>query len=222
MMKKILGLSKQQILLVIGAWAVHFLAYCGGRALAIPVTPCNIAVPIDSQIPRIPWTVLIYWGGVFFWIVNYIAGVKYDKGNGYRFIAAHLIGVTISFFFFVFFPVEISRTAVTGHTFCECILKLTYQVDEGNNCFPSMHCFFSWLSWIGVRRNRYISGIYQFISFLIAVSICISTLTVKQHYLVDVPAGIILAEISYLIAAMIERSFEKKKPCSCMDSLKDN
>ena len=67
-----------------------------------------------------------------------------------------------------------------------------------------MHCFLSWLSWIGVRRNRFIPRMYQVISLLIAVSICISTLTVKQHYLLDVPTGIILAEISYLMAAKKE------------------
>ena len=207
-MKKILGLSKRQILLLLGAPVVHFLVYFGGRALAIQKTPYNIAVPIDTQIPFIPWTVLIYWGGALLWVVNYIAGVKYDKGNGCRFIAAHYIGVAISFFFFVFFPVEMSRTEVTGSSFCEWILKLTYQVDEENNCFPSMHCFFSWLSWIGVRRNRYIPGIYKVISLLIAVSICISTLTVKQHYLADVLAGIVLAEISYLMAAKPDRAFK--------------
>ena len=72
-----------------------------------------------------------------------------------------------------------------------------------------MHCFYSWLSWIGVRRNRYIPGWYQVISLLIAVAVCISTLTVKQHYLADVPAGIILAEISYLMAAKVDRALEK-------------
>ena len=97
-MKKTPGLSKRQILLLLGALAVHFLAYFTGRALAIPKTPYNVAIPIDTQIPLIPWTILIYWGGALLWVVNYIAGVKYDKGNGYRFIGAHFIGVIISFF----------------------------------------------------------------------------------------------------------------------------
>ena len=77
-----------------------------------------------------------------------------------------------------------------------------------------MHSLYSWLCWIGVRRNRHIPGIYQVISLLIAVSVCISTLTVKQHYLVDVPAGIILAEVSYLMAAKLERVFENEIPHS--------
>ena len=206
MLKKIPGLSKREVLLLLGVWAVHFLAYFGARALAVPAEPFDIALPIDTRIPFIPWTVLIYWGGVLLWIVNYIAGVRYDKGNGGRFIAAHFTGVAVSFFFFVFFPTEIVRPEITGYSFCEWILKLTYQVDAGNNCFPSMHCFFSWLSWIGVRRNRNIPWVYQVISLLIAVSICVSTLTVKQHYLVDVLAGIVLAEISYLLASKLDRA----------------
>ena len=203
-MKKILGLTRRVFLLLSSALAVHLLAYYGGRALATSKTPRNIALPIDTRIPLIPWTILVYWGAFLFWGVNYIAGVKYDKGNGSRLIAAHFIGTIISFFFFVFFPVEISRPEVTGNSFCEWILKLTYQADEGNNCFPSMHSLYSWLCWIGVRRNRHIPVMYQDLSLLIAVSICISTLTVKQHYLADVPAGIILAEISYLLAAKLD------------------
>ena len=81
-MKKILGLTKRQILLLSSALAVHLLAYYGGRALATSKTPRNIALPIDTRIPLIPWTILVYWGAFLFWGVNYIAGVKYDKGNG--------------------------------------------------------------------------------------------------------------------------------------------
>lgn len=205
MMKKKVGLSKRQILLLFGGIALHTLTYCGGGALAISKTLYNIAVSLDTQIPFMPWTVLIYWGGILFWVINYIAGVKYDKGNGNRFIAAHYIGMIISFFFFVFFPVKMVRPEITGNSVFEWILKFTYQVDQGSNCFPSMHCFFSWLCWIGVRRNKSIPGAYRVISLLIAVAICISTLTVKQHYVLDVPAGVILAEISYLLASKFDR-----------------
>lgn len=53
------------------------------------------------------------------------------------------------------------------------------------------------------------------------VRICISTLTVKQHYLADVIAGIILAEGSNVAAAKIDSVFAKKMLHSSIDSPKD-
>lgn len=204
MFKKI-GLSKVQILLLLGTAAFNFLIYIGARWLSADSVHHCLAVGLDEQIPFLPWTVLIYWGCLLFWVVNYYIGVKCDQGNGYRFILSHYIGEAICLLFFVFFPTTTARPEIAGNSVFDWIIKLTYQYDEANNLFPSIHCFVSWLSWIGVRSNKHIPGWYQILSFFMAVSVCISTLTVKQHVLVDVPAGILLAEVSYLLAKRLDR-----------------
>lgn len=171
----------------------------------------TLSTIFDYQIPFISWSVLIYWGCYLFWIINYYMGTRYDKGDGYGFIGAHYIGETICFVSFVLFPTMMVRPEITGNSISDWIIKLTYQYDEANNLFPSIHCFASWLCWIGVRRNRFIPKWYQMVSLMIAVSVCVSTLTVKQHVIADVPAGILLAEASYLLSLQLEQIVKKKK-----------
>ena len=54
-----------------------------------------------------------------------------------------------------------------------------------------------------VRKNPNIKTVYKIISVIITVAICVSTLTTKQHVIVDVAGGIALAEFSYMIVDKI-------------------
>lgn len=170
----------------------------------------TLSVEFDNQIPFIPRSVLIYWGCYLFWMINYYQGTRYDKGNGCSLIGAHYIGEIVCFTFFVFFPTIMVRPEIIGNSLSDWLIKLTYQYDEANNLFPSIHCFVSWLCWIGVRRNRFIPKWYQMVSLIFAVSVCVSTLTVKQHVLADVLAGILLAEASYILSLKLEQKSQKK------------
>ncbi|MCR5106802.1 MAG: phosphatase PAP2 family protein, partial [Lachnospiraceae bacterium] len=75
-----------------------------------------------------------------------------------------------------------------------------YSVDPADNLFPSIHCLSSWICVIAVRTQKRIRKSYKIVSVVMAVLICISTLTTKQHVMVDVIAGVLLAELSYKIA----------------------
>ena len=77
-------------------------------------------------------------------------------------------------------------------------MRLLYRMDAADNLLPSIHCLTSWFCFLAVRKNEKIPVWYKWVSLLIAVSICISTLTTKQHVLIDVFAGVALAELSYL------------------------
>jgi len=72
-----------------------------------------------------------------------------------------------------------------------------YNVDAADNLFPSIHCLSSWLCVIAVRNQERIPKTYKIVSVILAVLVCISTLTTKQHVIVDVFAGILLAEFSH-------------------------
>lgn len=197
------------MLLLPGTVVFNFLIYYGARIPASYLKPHTLSTILDCQIPLISRTVWIYWSCFLFWIINYCISTRYDKGNGYRFIGAHYIGEVICFICFAFFPTVMVRPEIIGNTVSDWIIKLTYQYDAANNLFPSIHCFVSWLCWIGVRRNRWIPKWYQAISLGIAILVCISTITVKQHVIADVPAGIILAEVSYLLSSKMEQKMKK-------------
>ncbi len=196
--------TRQKVLLLISAALFNFLVYYGGRKIGGGLPHICLAMPIDHIIPLIPWTIVIYCGAYLFWIVNYSLSAVFDKSGGIRFILSHFIGEFFCFLFFVLMPTTIARPEAAGSSVFDQLLMFVYRLDSADNLMPSIHCFASWLSWIGVRNNARIPRWYQNASLLTAIAICVSTLTVKQHAIADVVVGIILAELSYFLAGYEE------------------
>ncbi len=193
-------------LLLAGAAPFNFLVYQGGRFIAWDLPHIDLTSTLDVYIPVLSWTVVIYWGvAAPFWIANYCLCAYYDTHNSHNFILSHYIGHVLCCFAFVLFPTTMQRPELADSTLFNRLLILVYQTDSPDNLLPSIHCFSSWLCWIGTRKNPQIPMWYQFASLLIAIAICLSTLTVKQHVVVDVFAGILLAELSYYIAGQCRR-----------------
>jgi len=99
------------------------------------------------------------------------------------------------------------------------LMNFLYTVDSADNLFPSIHCLASWLCWIGVRKNKSVSKVYSYISLFIAITICISTLTTRQHVIIDVIGGVLLAELCYFIAGHPRVSHLYSKAISKIRSL---
>jgi membrane-associated phospholipid phosphatase len=88
---------------------------------------------------------------------------------------------------------------VTGNSIWDMAMRFLYQVDSADNLFPSIHCLTSWMCYIGIRGRKNVPLGYRIFSCLMAVAVFLSTLTTKQHVLVDVAGGVLLAEICYWI-----------------------
>lgn len=204
MMKIIKALSKKELCLLLLVLPINYLTYYGARFLVRNNYHYSLPVLFEDKIPFIPWTVIFYWGCAITWIINYYLGVRDGKENNYRFIKAHYIGEIIAFIIFVAFPTTMVRPEITQNDLFSNIVKIQYFLDEPNNLLPSIHCYASWLSFIVVAKNKHIPMWYKWISFISAILVFISVLTIKQHLFVDIIAGILLAEISYLIAKYIK------------------
>ncbi len=191
------------ILLIILAASYNFLIYSGGRLISKGFYHHNLTSVLDNIIPFIPWTILIYWGCSIFWGINYYLGIRCDKSGGRCFIISHFIGETICFILFVLFPTTMDRPVISDAKGLLSLIETTYRMDSADNLLPSIHCFVSYLCWIGVRGKREIPKWYRAVSFIIAFAVCISTLTVKQHVIADVISGVLLAELSYFISSRV-------------------
>ena len=196
---------KTIILMIIMAATYNSLVYSAGRLISAGSYHHNLSSGLDDIIPFIPWTILIYWGCVVFWGINYYLGILYDRSGGRGFITAHFIGETICFILFVLFPTTMERPVIADAKGLLSIVELTYRFDSADNLLPSIHCFVSFLCWIGVRGKREIPKWYRAVSFIIAALVCISTLTVKQHVIIDVISGVLLAELSYFVSSRMIR-----------------
>jgi membrane-associated phospholipid phosphatase len=103
---------------------------------------------------------------------------------------------------YVLLPSFYPRMDFEINTISEAVLAWTRQIDASNNTFPSGHVSFAWLLCMGVwnsllsRQFAYIKWVY----FLWAIAISLSTLVLKQHYIIDVLSGIILASLCFYLA----------------------
>lgn len=195
-----LGLKKYETLLLLVAVSYNFFVYNVSRLIAGGWYHYDFTTSLDEKIPFVPWMIVIYFGCYIFWIVNYIFAVRYDRADAKRFFMAHMIGETVCFLAFVFLPTTMARPELTGDSFWHAVCGFLYNIDASDNLLPSIHCFVSWLCYIGVRKNKKIPAWYRIFSLVFALAVCVSTVTLKQHVLIDVFAGVALSEVSYLLA----------------------
>ena len=169
-------------LLVVVAW--NMCVYFGNRIFSSNLYHYDFTTSLDEKIPLIPWTIVIYLGCYLFWIVNYILSCRDNREKALRFTSADVIGKTVCFLFYVFSQ----------------MMNWLYGTDAADNLLPSIHCFVSWMCFIGIRNSPKVPSWWKKSSFIIAIAICISTLTTKQHILIDVFSGVLLAEVCYVLA----------------------
>ena len=86
---------------------------------------------------------------------------------------------------------------ITGSGLWNDLLRLLYTIDAPDNLFPSIHCLVSWFCFVGIRGRKNISRWYKVFSCGAALAVCVSVLTTKQHGILDVFAGIFLAEFFF-------------------------
>lgn len=174
------------------------IAYNGSRLLTSGRFHHNISNRFDDMVPFLPWTISIYFGCYVFWIANYIIGCRQEKEEAFRFLSADLFTKLICLLCFLIFPTTNTRPMIDGNSIWDELMRILYRIDAADNLFPSIHCLTSWFCFIAVRKNEKIPNWYRAASFLMAVSVFISTLTTKQHVIIDVIAGVAFAEGSYL------------------------
>lgn len=203
---EILFIPKIMIIPLLLSMTWNSITYFGSRLLTSDWKHFNVEAMLDSVIPFLPWTVSIYLSCYVFWIVNYILGVRQDRAEALRFISADFFAKTICLICFWVIPTTNVRPEVGAEGIWNRLMIWLYNTDAADNLFPSIHCLTSWFCYIAVRKNKRIPGIYVIFSLLFAISICISTLTTKQHVIVDVIGGIGLAEGSYF---MVKFGFTK-------------
>ncbi len=108
---------------------------------------------------------------------------------------AHLVAQTVAFAAFVLMPVsgaELRPLHVPTDTLSGWALALNYRIDAPFNCFPSLHVATTTLTAIALAR---VSRPLGWLGATVAALIAISTLLVKQHYLLDVVGGGLLGAV---------------------------
>ena len=182
---------------LIAILAVNCLIYWGSSALTAGRYHYDFTTAFDRAVPLLPVFVWFYILAFPFWAAGYMLAARRGKDLFYRFVATDLTIHFICFICFILIPTTNIRPEIAGNTISEKILLLVYSLDGGSspsNLFPSIHCYVSWMCWRGVAGSEKVPKWYQKFSLVFAVLIIISTQVLKQHYIVDAAAALLLVE----------------------------
>lgn len=184
---------------IILALILNQAAYYGSRIIAEEWHHYNLEISLDLYIPFWPPAVSVYLGSYLFWLVSYILLARQSREEVYHFFLSDALSRIICMAFFLLLPTTNIRPAVEIEGIWNQLVIFLYSADAADNLFPSIHCLESWLCFIGMRNRRGTSLWCRRFSGLAAVLICASTLLTKQHVVIDVIGGILLAELCYYL-----------------------
>jgi membrane-associated phospholipid phosphatase len=180
------------LVLILIAWlSIYFFI---NRLQVEPQSRLDLSTPLDGKIPFIPQLALIYFSTYIFVIQPFIilseARLFYWMLSSFGAITAiaSLIHATV--------PSKIERNEIlVTDGFSGKLIDLFQKTCKPYGNFPSMHVALS-VPVVGV--NYLVSGpIVGSITLIWAVLIALSTLYTKQHYILDVLAGLIGGVLIY-------------------------
>lgn len=159
---------------------------------------------LDNAIPFIPeW--VIFYVYLFYPLVIltmlFFAFAEYKKGYALGWALAIINAISI--LIYIAFPVSTyswrqDYLANPINSFWANQVYSVWASDSSFNCFPSLHasvstiCFFAWYQYSRTKPSFATKSIAM-TALIIAVGVVLSTLFVKQHYIADEIAGIVLA-----------------------------
>lgn len=165
---------------------------------------------LEEKIPVLPWTVIIYYAFFPFVGINIFLLARYNKERLFRYVISDFLGKAVCLACFLIIPTTNIRPEVLGSDLGSIILRFLYHQDAANNLFPSIHCLDSWFVYLSFKKWDWAPKWYRIFNFILAVAICLSTLTTKQHVIPDVIVGVALAEISYYFAGKIQTKYRDR------------
>ena len=161
-----------------------------GRSLHRPELPLDLNIPLQPA-----WT-LVYAVLYLFLILLPMFLLRQDEQIR-RTAFAYLFVWLTAYFCFLTYPTVAPRpVAVIGEGFALWGLQFLYSADPPSNCFPSLHVAHSFVSALTCYRVHRGMGIA---ASACAAVIGVSTLYTKQHYILDVLAGVVLGSVAYFL-----------------------
>lgn len=164
--------------------------------------PRSLECKLDPYFKLKPRWVWIYSGLYYPLIILVVATV--DGMREFNYMAmSYFVLLFMQMFFFLVYPVETPkewREQVKGNTKSERMLRLVQSFDKSSNCFPSMHVSVAMLSAMHFMNSDLNLGYWP---LLFPVSIGLSALYTKQHYIADLLPGALLGWVAFQIHLLV-------------------
>lgn len=128
-----------------------------------------------------------------------------SKQDFYKCCAFLFIGMTICLFIYTVWPnghyLRVDLNSLGRSNIFITMLSKIYSVDTATNVFPSIHVFNSIGAFVAISKSQKLQGIkwLRISTFILTVLICLSTVYLKQHSVLDIFGGLALSIIMYIV-----------------------
>lgn len=176
------------------AWlAVYFFV---NRLQVEPQSRLDLAMPLDGKIPFVPQLALVYFSTYIFVIQPFI--ILAEARQFYWMLASFGSITAIATLVHAIVPSKIERNETPDtHGLSGKLIHLFQQTCKPHGNFPSMHVALS-VPVVGANFLA-VGPVAGSIALVWAISIALSTLFTKQHYILDVLAGLAGGALIYTL-----------------------
>lgn len=147
-------------------------------------------------IPYIFWAFYVVAACVFLFF-------KEERGMFLRYAIALTGGMSICMVIYMIFPncVNLRPAALTDNTVLSAIVSRLYLIDTPTNVFPSIHVLNSIIVCVALEKNTTFKRfpVLRVLNVALAVCICLSTVFLKQHSVLDGLGAVVLYLILYAV-----------------------
>ena len=176
---------------------------------------------MDDMLPFVPFFVLFYVLAYLQWGAHYVFHSHVSREFCYHIVTADLMAKIVCMVFFIVLPTEIERPVIEGNGFWNALTGMIFSSDTPRNLFPSIHCLESWFCFRAALRIKRAPAWYAPAQLVLTVLVFASTVLIKQHFVVDIVGGIVIAELCWILTEKlklwralerIELPFARKQP----------
>jgi membrane-associated phospholipid phosphatase len=176
------------------------------------VQPVQVApTAIDRAVPFLEWTIWIYVSYFLFLFVP--VAVCRDEARVTRVLYALALNSVLAGVIFLAWPTQLTAQQPAGGGLTGLLWRALLTVDRPVNCVPSLHvanaCVCAFALQHEGRRWRSLAPVWLAL-------IMLSTLTTKQHVVIDIAAGVLLAAFSFWSVAQPTCAYQKHRT-HCVD-----
>ncbi len=169
------------------------------------------ATPLDALVPALPWTILVYASLYVDYALVAVLAPRGARGarEALRLAQGLLLVAALSGASFVLLParvairagIEALRPAMAP--WLGALYDALWAADAPWNAAPSLHVSHALLLWLALRRWLFrrlagrLRGAAEAFGWLAFGALCLSTLTTRQHYVVDALSGAALGGLAW-------------------------
>ena len=155
---------------------------------------------LDDRIPYCRYMLVFYllwFPFIAFTILYYVLFESEDK-------VAVPMTLTLVWYLLVPNGTDVRSQAVSGTDVFSLIMELLWKTDPPTNVCPSIHVFVTLLLNHAMHTTSARNRVLETVSSILCIGICASTLFLKQHSVIDVLAGIAVAETVLFISGKMK------------------